>query len=175
MSHGSRLGGLVTVLCFFFNHGECTCVMWTPPLRKSFSYPFLVLQMLLVTHILRATKLYRGGLIALCISNVFFMLPWQFAQFVLLTQIASLFAVYIVGYIYLCKLWKIIYIHMGILAMKPHFLKINVSELSLWVIQGCFWLFGTVILKYLTSKIFGIADDFLWKKWRKNTGRREKK
>ncbi|XP_072865081.1 uncharacterized protein [Chlorocebus sabaeus] len=57
--------------------------------------------------------------------------------------------------------------------MKPHFLKINISELSLWVIQGCFWLFGTVILKYLTSKIFGIADDFLWKKWRKNTGRRE--
>uniref|UniRef100_A0A2I3N8N8 Dpy-19 like C-mannosyltransferase 1 n=1 Tax=Papio anubis TaxID=9555 RepID=A0A2I3N8N8_PAPAN len=185
---GSRLGGLVTVLCFFFNHGECTRVMWTPPLRESFSYPFLVLQMLLVTHILRATKLYKGSLIALCISNVFFMLPWQFAQFVLLTQIASLFAVYVVGYIDICKLRKIIYIHMislalcfvlmfgnsmlltsyyasslviiwGILAMKPHFLKINVSELSLWVIQGCFWLFGTVILKYLTSKIFGIADD----------------
>lgn len=47
----------------------------------------------------------------------------------------------------------------GVLAMKPYFLKINVSELSLWVIQGCSWLFGTVILKYLTSKIFGIADD----------------
>uniref|UniRef100_A0A8D0VRN3 Dpy-19 like C-mannosyltransferase 1 n=2 Tax=Sus scrofa TaxID=9823 RepID=A0A8D0VRN3_PIG len=156
---GSRLGGLVTVLCFFFNHGECTRVMWTPPLRESFSYPFLVLQMLLVTHILRATKVYRGSLIALCISNVFFMLPWQFAQFVLLTQIASLFAVYVVGYIDICKLRKIIYMHMGLLAMKPHFLKINVSELSLWVIQGCFWLFGTVILKYLTSKIFGIADD----------------
>uniref|UniRef100_A0A452RE31 Dpy-19 like C-mannosyltransferase 1 n=1 Tax=Ursus americanus TaxID=9643 RepID=A0A452RE31_URSAM len=185
---GSRLGGLVTVLCFFFNHGECTRVMWTPPLRESFSYPFLVLQMLLVTHILRATKLYRGSLIALCISNVFFMLPWQFAQFVLLTQISSLFAVYVVGYIDICKLRKIIYIHMislalcfvlmfgnsmlltsyyasslviiwGILEMKPRFLKINVSELSLWVIQGCFWLFGTVVLKYLTSKIFGIADD----------------
>ncbi|XP_073921407.1 protein C-mannosyl-transferase DPY19L1 isoform X3 [Castor canadensis] len=185
---GSRLGGLVTVLCFFFNHGECTRVMWTPPLRESFSYPFLVLQMLLVTHILRATKLYRGSLIALCISNVFFMLPWQFAQFVLLTQIASLFAVYVVGYIDIYKLRKIIYIHMislalcfvlmfgnsmlltsyyasslviiwGVLAMKPHFLKMNVSELSLWVIQGCFWLFGTIILKYLTSRIFGIADD----------------
>nr|XP_020744996.1 probable C-mannosyltransferase DPY19L1 [Odocoileus virginianus texanus] len=185
---GSRLGGLVTVLCFFFNHGECTRVMWTPPLRESFSYPFLVLQMLLVTHILRATKLHRGSLIALCISNVFFMLPWQFAQFVLLTQIASLFALYVVGYIDISKLRKITYMHMislalcfvlmfgnsmlltsyyasslviiwGLLAMKPYFLKINVSELTLWVIQGCFWLFGTVILKYLTSKIFGIADD----------------
>lgn len=114
---GSRLGGLVTVLCFFFNHGECTRVMWTPPLRESFSYPFLVLQMLLVTHILRATKLYRGSLIALCISNVFFMLPWQFAQFVLLTQIASLFALYVVGYIDISKLRKIIYIHMISLAL----------------------------------------------------------
>ncbi|XP_021087732.1 probable C-mannosyltransferase DPY19L1 isoform X2 [Mesocricetus auratus] len=185
---GSRLGGLVTVLCFFFNHGECTRVMWTPPLRESFSYPFLVLQMLLVTHILRATKLYRGSLIALCISNVFFMLPWQFAQFVLLTQISSLFAVHVVGYIDICKLRKIIYIHMislvlcfvlmfgnsmlltsyyasslviiwGMLATKPQFLKMNVSELSLWVIQGCCWLCGTVTLKYLTSRIFGIADD----------------
>lgn len=185
---GSRLGGLVTVLCFFFNHGECTRVMWTPPLRESFSYPFLVLQMLLVTHILRTTQLYRGSLIALCISNVFFMLPWQFAQFVLLTQIASLFAVYVVGYIDTYKLQKIIYTHMislvlcfvlmfgnsmlltsyyasslviiwGMLAMKPQFLKMNVSELSLWVIQGCCWLFGTVTLKSLTSRIFGIADD----------------
>lgn len=157
---GSWLEGLVTVLCFFFNHGECTRVMWTPPLCESFSYPFLIVQMLLVTRILRATKLYRVSLIALCSSNVFFMLPWQFAQFVLLTQIASLFAVYVVGYIDICKLQKIIYIHMislalcivlmigdsmlltsyyafslvviwGLLAMKPHFLKINVSELSL--------------------------------------------
>uniref|UniRef100_A0A8C9N5B6 Dpy-19 like C-mannosyltransferase 1 n=1 Tax=Serinus canaria TaxID=9135 RepID=A0A8C9N5B6_SERCA len=84
---GSRLGGLVTVLCFFFNHGECTRVMWTPPLRESFSYPFLVMQMLLLTYILRYLSVYTS-LIALCVSNIFFMLPWQFAQFVLLTQVS---------------------------------------------------------------------------------------
>ncbi|XP_057360635.1 probable C-mannosyltransferase DPY19L1 isoform X2 [Manis pentadactyla] len=159
---GSRLGGLVTVLCFFFNHGECTRVMWTPPLRESFSYPFLVLQMLLVTHILRATKLYRGSLIALCISNVFFMLPWQFAQFVLLTQISlALCFVLMFGNSMLLTSYyaSSLVIIWGILEMKPYFLKINVPELSLWVIQGCSWLFGTVTLKYLTSKIFGIADD----------------
>uniref|UniRef100_A0A8C7NV14 C-mannosyltransferase DPY19L1 n=1 Tax=Oncorhynchus mykiss TaxID=8022 RepID=A0A8C7NV14_ONCMY len=82
---GSRLGGMVTVLCFFFNHGESTRVMWTPPLRESFSYPFLVLQMLLLTHILRRKTMWALG-----ISNLCFMLPWQFAQFVLLTQLAIL-------------------------------------------------------------------------------------
>uniref|UniRef100_A0A4W5QB64 Dpy-19-like 1, like (H. sapiens) n=1 Tax=Hucho hucho TaxID=62062 RepID=A0A4W5QB64_9TELE len=83
---GSRLGGMVTVLCFFFNHGESTRVMWTPPLRESFSYPFLVLQMLLLTHILRTHNPSRKAMWALAISNLCFMLPWQFAQFVLLTQ-----------------------------------------------------------------------------------------
>ncbi|XP_009079668.1 PREDICTED: probable C-mannosyltransferase DPY19L1 [Acanthisitta chloris] len=185
---GSRLGGLVTVMCFFFNHGECTRVMWTPPLRESFSYPFLVVQMLLLTYILRIPNINTGSLIALCVSNIFFMLPWQFAQFVLLTQIASLFAVCIMGYIDSCKLQKILSAHMVslivcfilmfgnsmlltsyyaaslvvisvILELSPKVLKSSRREVYIWVIEGCAWLFGTVILKYLTSFVFGIADD----------------
>ncbi|KAM9572956.1 protein C-mannosyl-transferase DPY19L1 isoform 1-T1 [Guaruba guarouba] len=185
---GSRLGGLVTVACFFFNHGECTRVMWTPPLRESFSYPFLVLQMLLLTYILRIPNINTGSLIALCVSNIFFMLPWQFAQFVLLTQIASLFAVCIMGYIDSCKLQKILAAHMvalvvcfilmfgnsmlltsyyaaslvviwGILELSPKVLKSSRREVYIWVIEGCAWLFGTVTLKSLTSLVFGIADD----------------
>ncbi|XP_065521874.1 protein C-mannosyl-transferase DPY19L1 isoform X1 [Lathamus discolor] len=185
---GSRLGGLVTVACFFFNHGECTRVMWTPPLRESFSYPFLVLQMLLLTYILRIPNINTGSLIALCVSNIFFMLPWQFAQFVLLTQIASLFAVCIMGYIDSCKLQKILAAHMvalvvcfilmfgnsmlltsyyaaslvviwGILELSPKVLKSSRREVYVWVIEGCAWLFGTVTLKSLTSLAFGIADD----------------
>ncbi|XP_066177904.1 protein C-mannosyl-transferase DPY19L1 [Sylvia atricapilla] len=185
---GSRLGGLVTVLCFFFNHGECTRVMWTPPLRESFSYPFLVMQMLLLTYILRIPSINKGSLIALCVSNIFFMLPWQFAQFVLLTQIASLFAVCIMGYIDSSKLQKILSAHMisllvcfilmfgnsmlltsyyaaslvvisAILEWSPKVLKRRKREVYVWVIEGCAWLFGTVTLKYLTSLVFGIADD----------------
>lgn len=37
-------------LCLFH---QSTRVMWTPPLRESFAYPFLILQMLLLTYILR--------------------------------------------------------------------------------------------------------------------------
>uniref|UniRef100_A0A672V0Q4 Dpy-19 like C-mannosyltransferase 1 n=1 Tax=Strigops habroptila TaxID=2489341 RepID=A0A672V0Q4_STRHB len=184
---GSRLGGLVTVACFFFNHGECTRVMWTPPLRESFSYPFLVLQMLLLTYILRYFCIYTY-LIALCVSNIFFMLPWQFAQFVLLTQIASLFAVCIMGYIDSCKLQKILAAHMVALVVCFILMFGNsmlltsyyaASLVVIWkfvetclfhseyiyiyfffkVIEGCAWLFGTVTLKSLTSLVFGIADD----------------
>ncbi|KFO26353.1 Protein dpy-19 like protein 2, partial [Fukomys damarensis] len=84
---GSQLGGLLTVLCYFFNHGEATRVMWTPPLRESFAYPFLVLQMYILTMSLRISKNYGQYYIALCLANVAFMLPWGFAQFILFTQL----------------------------------------------------------------------------------------
>lgn len=35
----------------------------------------------------RIPNINSGSLTALCVSNIFFMLPWQFAQFVLLTQV----------------------------------------------------------------------------------------
>uniref|UniRef100_A0A8C6Y620 Dpy-19 like C-mannosyltransferase 1 n=1 Tax=Naja naja TaxID=35670 RepID=A0A8C6Y620_NAJNA len=114
---GNRFGGLLTMACYFFNHGESTRVMWTPPLRESFSYPFLVVQMLLLTYILRTQNVNRRSLIALSVSNVLFMLPWQFAQFVLLTQVASVFGIYILGFIDSAKLQKILYAHMVSLAI----------------------------------------------------------
>ncbi|GAA6088631.1 dpy-19-like 1, like, partial [Tachysurus ichikawai] len=109
---GSKMGGVVTVLSFFFNHGESTRVMWTPPLRESFSYPFLVLQMLLLTHILRTRNPSRNSMVALSMSTVMFMLPWQFAQFVLLTQVASLFASFILGYLSPAKMQALLLTHM---------------------------------------------------------------
>uniref|UniRef100_A0A8C7ATX4 Dpy-19 like 2 n=1 Tax=Neovison vison TaxID=452646 RepID=A0A8C7ATX4_NEOVI len=139
---GTQLGGLITVLCYFFNHGEATRVMWTPPLRESFSYPFLVLQMCILTLILRTSNNNRRHFIALCFSNVAFMLPWQFAQFILFTQIASLFPMYVVGYIEPNKFQKIIYMNM----------------VTFLIFKCCAWLCGTIILKFLTSKILGVSD-----------------
>ncbi|XP_032257685.1 probable C-mannosyltransferase DPY19L2 isoform X5 [Phoca vitulina] len=184
---GTQLGGLITVLCYFFNHGEATRVMWTPPLRESFSYPFLVLQMCILTLILRTAISNRRHFIALCLSNVAFMLPWQFAQFILFTQIASLFPMYVVGYIEPNKFQKIIYMNMVSVLLcfvlmfgNPMYLssyysssllmtlviilkrnkiqRLGVSELNFWLIQGCAWLCGTIILKFLTSKILGVSD-----------------
>uniref|UniRef100_A0A8C6DV79 Dpy-19 like 2 n=1 Tax=Moschus moschiferus TaxID=68415 RepID=A0A8C6DV79_MOSMO len=184
---GTQLGGIITVLCYFFNHGEATRVMWTPPLRESFSYPFLVLQMYILTVILRTTNNSRRHFIALCLSNVAFMLPWQFAQFILFTQIASLFPMYIVGYIEPNKFQKIIHVNLisvflcfvfmfgnpmylssyysssllitlVIILKRNKIQRFGVSELHFWVIQGSAWFFGTIILKFLTSKILGVSD-----------------
>ncbi|KAI4570456.1 hypothetical protein MJT46_005973 [Ovis ammon polii x Ovis aries] len=36
--------------------------------------------------------------------------------------------------------------------------RFGVSELHFWVIQGSAWFFGTITLKFLTSKILGVSD-----------------
>uniref|UniRef100_H2MMI0 Dpy-19-like 1, like (H. sapiens) n=1 Tax=Oryzias latipes TaxID=8090 RepID=H2MMI0_ORYLA len=180
---GSRLGGIVTTLLFFFNHGESTRVMWTPPLRESFAYPFLVLQMLLLTYILRTRSPSRTALVALGISNVCFMLPWQFAQFVLLTQVASLFASYILGYLAAAKMQSILVTHMVTLGVCFLLMFGNSmlltsfyasSLISIWVkkaaalfglnvlkqlMQGLAWVGSTVLLKFVLSTILGASDD----------------
>ncbi|XP_067888697.1 dpy-19-like 1, like isoform X2 [Heterodontus francisci] len=186
---GSRFGGVITVVCFFFNHGECTRVMWTPPLRESFSYPFLILQMLLLTRILRRVCVEKKTLAAFCIANILFLLPWQFAQFVLLTQVAALFATHVLGYIDACKLLKILYAHMISLLVCFVLMFGNAMLLSSyyasslaivwvmvalrsrisaywpqcvaysWVAKGTVWLIGTVVLKFVASKLLGVADD----------------
>uniref|UniRef100_A0A3B5AZA4 Dpy-19 like C-mannosyltransferase 1 n=1 Tax=Stegastes partitus TaxID=144197 RepID=A0A3B5AZA4_9TELE len=175
---GSRLGGVVTTMCFFFNHGESTRVMWTPPLRESFAYPFLVLQMLLLTYILRTRNPSRTAMVALGISNLCFMLPWQFAQFVLLTQVASLFASYILGYLAATKMQSILVTHMITLGVCFILMFGNAmlltsfyasSLVSIWpmcasflllqVMQGLAWVGSTVLLKFMLSTIFGASDD----------------
>ncbi|KAF3692385.1 putative C-mannosyltransferase DPY19L1 [Channa argus] len=185
---GSRLGGIVTTMCLFFNHGESTRVMWTPPLRESFAYPFLVLQMLLLTYILRTRNPSRTAMVALGISNLCFMLPWQFAQFVLLTQVASLFASYILGYLGATKMQSILVTHMitlcvcfilmfgnsmlltsfyasslisiwAIIALRDRFAQVFTPGIILWVMQGLAWFGSTVLLKFMLSTMLGASDD----------------
>lgn len=49
-------GGLIAIASFFFNHVECTRVQWTPPLRESFAYPALLLQIFMISEILKKKK-----------------------------------------------------------------------------------------------------------------------
>ncbi|UJR24957.1 hypothetical protein I4U23_006321 [Adineta vaga] len=120
----SILGGILTVLAYMFNHGEATRVMWTPPLRENFSFPFHILQLYAITYVLQQQqyqtlinqnifKSFVGYIkkhditidppqnsissrrkmqliFILCGSTVLYMLPWQFAQFTLATQLLSL-------------------------------------------------------------------------------------
>ncbi|XP_031135289.1 dpy-19-like 1, like [Sander lucioperca] len=185
---GSRLGGIVTTMCFFFNHGESTRVMWTPPLRESFAYPFLVLQMLLLTYILRTRNPSRTAMVALGISNLCFMLPWQFAQFVLLTQVASLFASYILGYLGAAKMQSILVTHMitlgvcfvlmfgnsmlltsfyasslvsiwAIIALRDRFAQVFKPGIVIWLMQGLAWVGSTILLKFMLSTVLCASDD----------------
>ncbi|KAM9782587.1 dpy-19-like 1, like [Neosynchiropus ocellatus] len=185
---GSRLGGVMTTMCFFFNHGESTRVMWTPPLRESFAYPFLVLQMLLLTYILRTRTPGRSSFMVLGVCNLCFMLQWQFAQFVLLTQVASLFGSYVLGHLAAVKMQKILVTHMVALAVcfllmfgnamlltsfyasslvslwVVIWLRDGIAQsfkpgLVIWALQGLAWVGSTIVLKYLLSTVLGATDD----------------
>uniref|UniRef100_A0A8D3C152 Dpy-19-like 1, like (H. sapiens) n=1 Tax=Scophthalmus maximus TaxID=52904 RepID=A0A8D3C152_SCOMX len=152
---GSRLGGVVTTMCFFFNHGEVS-----------------VLYLFLLPLCFRN----KTTMVALGVSNLCFMLPWQFAQFVLLTQVASLFASYILGYLSPTKMQSILVTHMITLAVCFILMFGNSmlltsfyasSLISIWcisllppqVMQGLAWVGSTVLLKFMLSTILGASDD----------------
>ncbi|XP_019511270.1 PREDICTED: probable C-mannosyltransferase DPY19L2 isoform X3 [Hipposideros armiger] len=108
-------------------------------------------------------------------------------RFHLYPEIASLFPMFVVGYIEPKKFQKIIYMNMMSVLLcfvlmfgNPMYLssyysssllmtwviilkrnkiqRLGVSELNFWLIQGCGWFCGTIILKFLTSKILGVSD-----------------
>ena len=75
---------------FFYNHSEATRVMWTPPLRESFALPFLYLQLIFLSRVLRHASPTALDYVGLCLSSLCFLLPWQFSPLALLTQTLSL-------------------------------------------------------------------------------------
>uniref|UniRef100_A0A915BX91 C-mannosyltransferase dpy-19 n=2 Tax=Parascaris univalens TaxID=6257 RepID=A0A915BX91_PARUN len=95
----SVFGGLIAACCFFFNHGEATRVQWTPPLRESFGYPIFILQILIVTYILRYNRNGLFWTFLIAVLTTVFMLFWQFAAFALSTQVGSLFATFILDFV----------------------------------------------------------------------------
>ncbi|KAK6620588.1 hypothetical protein RUM43_010880 [Polyplax serrata] len=131
----SFTGGLLTVLGFLYNHGHCTRVQWTPPLRESFAYPFCLLQMLAVTYCLKNTKNKVNSKLQLyfqmwsiTITSTLSLVLWQFSQFVLATQVIAVLLLFCTGIIH-----------------KRTILVILVSQL-IGLLQAAVFLFGNEFL-----------------------------
>merc|ERR1711970_1386883 len=71
--------------------------MWTPPLREQWSFPFLPMQIYMVSKILAGnnenTKF--SDTLKLTFFTSMFMVSWQFSQFALFTQTASIMVIYL--------------------------------------------------------------------------------
>ncbi|XP_078672163.1 protein C-mannosyl-transferase DPY19L1-like [Branchiostoma floridae x Branchiostoma belcheri] len=184
---GSMVGGVLTVASFFFNHGECTRVQWTPPLRESFAFPMLALQMFLVTHMLRSRSVGWKHVVLLAACNITFILPWQFAQFALLTQMTAVFLVYVMGFIPADRVKTIVTGHilglmvsyvllfgnemlltsfyasclltvMAIVSFEP-LLQRQTFSIAVMALQGIFFIAGCIGLKIVISKVLNVTDD----------------
>ncbi|KAG8181844.1 hypothetical protein JTE90_003991 [Oedothorax gibbosus] len=183
----SIIGGLISAACFFFNHGECTRVQWTPPLRESFGYPLFLFQMMLVTIMLKCQKSFFSHSVIIAVPTLLFMLSWQFAQFALLTQILGLFGVYMIGFLSSNVFKHILLGHLMSLVLAVFFLfgnKMLIASfytstlLICWVIisfesnikklnntiarifvEGIILLVGCVIIKILLTTILQVQDD----------------
>ena len=94
---GSLAGGILPVVCFFYNHGEATRVMWTPPLRESFAFPLCLAQILAVSVTTRSLRPTWLHLFSISVTTTLFIICWQFAQFMLFTQTCAVFAVHVLG------------------------------------------------------------------------------
>jgi len=70
---------------------QSTRVQWTPPLRESFGYPFILAQMLSVTWCLHQKTIPRWkNLFLIALTTTCGLVTWQFSQFVFLTQVIAL-------------------------------------------------------------------------------------
>lgn len=95
INNRSLTSGILACSAYIFNHGEATRVMWTPPLRESFSFPFHMLQLISLLGYLRSATGERF----LTLSTLVYMLPWQFAQFDLSTQTLAVFGAFAIRYL----------------------------------------------------------------------------
>lgn len=97
INNESILSGIISCLSYFYNHEEATRVMWVPALRESFSFPFHLLQLWCLVSFLKVPS--RKNQAFLIVSSLIYLLPWQFSQFSLATQMMAMFLVYSLGFV----------------------------------------------------------------------------
>ncbi|XP_039251491.2 protein C-mannosyl-transferase DPY19L1-like [Styela clava] len=184
----SLWGGVLCVVALFFNHGECTRVMWTPPLRESYAMPFLILEMFLVTRMLKSPHPCKSQSIWIGLAAFSFMLPWQFAQFALLTQTAAVYALYLLEFIGSYKIKILLYAQIAalggnfvfqfgnemlltsfyasslvailcIVLLESRIEKVVQNFFAKVIVKGLTWAIGTLVLKKAIAAALFIADD----------------
>nr|XP_006822371.1 PREDICTED: probable C-mannosyltransferase DPY19L3-like [Saccoglossus kowalevskii] len=114
MLSGSWLSGVLTAAFYIFNKEDTTRVEFTIPLRESFSLPFLFMQIAFITYYFRPQLSQLKQRIVCCfigLCTLFFVLTWQFAQFVLLLQAMALFGCAVLDMVPLQKIKTIYIIH----------------------------------------------------------------
>uniref|UniRef100_A0A1I7URB1 C-mannosyltransferase DPY19L1 n=1 Tax=Caenorhabditis tropicalis TaxID=1561998 RepID=A0A1I7URB1_9PELO len=107
----SILGGVLSVLCFAFNHSEATRVQWTPPLRESFAFPFIIAHIAVLTFTIRYKKSGASIILLLISFAIPSLLFWQFTQFAFFTQICSIFVAFSLDLIPISTAKTIIHSH----------------------------------------------------------------
>jgi len=154
----SLVGGLLTCACFFFNHGECTRVMWTPPLRESFAFPICLLQILAVTVTTANRRPDWRNIASIATSTSAFILCWQFAQFMLFTQSTVIFGLYLIGSLPIETLSSII---ISLLIGLLHAVAMMFGNEMLF----CSWLFSSLaaclIVSLLLASLFNLMPSVL--------------
>jgi len=93
-----HFGGALSAAAFMFNHGEATRAQWTPPLRETFAYPVFLAQIAVITYALKYQST-SFTFLATIVLNTSFILFWQFAQFAFATQLAGIYAAYVLEYL----------------------------------------------------------------------------
>ncbi|PIC40487.1 hypothetical protein B9Z55_011813 [Caenorhabditis nigoni] len=149
----SIFGGILSVLCFAFNHGEATRVQWTPPLRESFAFPFIIGHIAILTYIIKYRKSSTAHLLLLISAAVPALLFWQFTQFAFFTQICSIFAAFSMDLVPLETAKTIIKSHL--IAFFISFVMLFGNEMMIAALYfPSIWALATVI--YISPMLSGI-------------------
>ncbi|XP_063715328.1 protein C-mannosyl-transferase DPY19L1-like isoform X2 [Symsagittifera roscoffensis] len=106
---GSVGAGVVAALAFLYNFGEATRVMWTPPLRETWTFPIIHLHLFLVTCMLKFERQLgsltwsKGSLLCqlgIFITTFYSVASWQFCHFnlsVFIIAVSALFALQLIS------------------------------------------------------------------------------
>ncbi|EFP06297.1 CRE-DPY-19 protein [Caenorhabditis remanei] len=125
----SIFGGVLSVLCFAFNHSEATRVQWTPPLRESFAFPFIIAHIAILTFVIKYKKCGPTSILLLISAGVPALLFWQFTQFAFFTQICSIFVAFSLDLVPVTTAKTIIHSH--ILAFFISFVMLFGNEMMI--------------------------------------------